>query len=228
MRIRGDALKELAQARGVSTEQLGVAIERTGLVGDGAVRAVRNWMSGRHSPLCKAEDIRKLAAAVGVQTKDIARFTSQVRHHRGSPRKAKLLVDLIRGHGIIEAENMLRFTPKRAAVNVLKCLNAAVEDAKQSAADESLLVISHSTVDEGPRMKRFQPKDRGRAHSIIKRFSHITIGVEERAGKKSAPKAPTASASKPGAPKAKKSDGSDTGAAPKKASSKRAPKKENA
>ena len=42
------------------------------------------------------------------------------------------------------------------------------------------LFVAESTVDDGPRMKRFQPKDRGRAHQIIKRFSNITIGVEER------------------------------------------------
>lgn len=180
MRLRGEKLKRVALERGMTPEQLGPAIERTGLTGDSAVRAIRNWMANRASPAPKATDIRKLAEAMGCGPKDIARFTSQVRQHRGSPRKAKLLVDLIRGRGILEAQNLLRFTPKRAALNVMKCLAAAIEDAKQMDADEALLFVSHSSCDEGSVMKRFQPKDRGRAHQILKRFSHITVGVEER------------------------------------------------
>lgn len=180
MRLRGEKLKRVALERGLTPEQLGPAIERTGLTGDSAVRAIRNWMANRASPAPKATDIRKLAEAMGCGPKDIARFTSMVRQHRGSPRKAKLLVDLIRGRGILEAQNLLRFTPKRAALNVMKCLAAAIEDAKQMDADEALLFVSHSTCDEGSVMKRFQPKDRGRAHQILKRFSHITVGVEER------------------------------------------------
>ncbi|MBX3375451.1 MAG: 50S ribosomal protein L22 [Phycisphaeraceae bacterium] len=138
-------------------------------------------MKGRDHPRCKAADIAKLAAAVGAAPKDIARFVSEVRHHRGSPRKAKLLVDLVRGKSVDEALNLLTFTTKRAAVNVKKALNAAIADAERAEADVTALYIVESRVDDGGMIKRFQPKDRGRAHPIEKRLSHITIGLEEKA-----------------------------------------------
>ena len=89
-------------------------------------------------------------------------------------------MDLVRGRHVDEALNLLAFTPQRAAVNVRKCLSAAIADAEQNDADVTNLFVTESTIDDGPRMKRFQPKDRGRAHAIIKRFTHITIGVQER------------------------------------------------
>lgn len=183
MRLRGDKLGQLAKAAGVSVEQLAEAVQRTGLEGDKAVSALGNWMKGRDHPRCKATDIAKLAAAVGAQPKDIARFVSRVDHHRGSPRKAKLLVDLVRGKHVLEAENLLTFTTKRAALNVKKALRAAIADAEQAQADTTALYVVESRVDAGGMIKRFQPKDRGRAHQILKRLSHITIGVEERAPK---------------------------------------------
>ena len=181
MKLRGDILEQLAAKRGVSREQLGAAIERSGLMGDRALSAVGNWLKGRDHPRCKAADIAKLAAAVGAQPKDIARFVSEIRHHRGSPRKAKLLVDLVRGKSVDEALNLLSFTTKRAAVNVKKALNAAIADAERAEADVTALYVVESRVDDGGMIKRFQPKDRGRAHPIEKRLSHITIGLEEKA-----------------------------------------------
>ncbi len=180
MRIRGDTLKRLAAERGTGREALAQAVERTGLGRDDALKAVGNWMAGRDHPRCKAGDVAKLAEALGVAAKDIAKFESRVVHHRGSPRKARLLADLVRGKGVDEALSLLSFTTKRAAVNVKKALTAAVADAELSEADVTALFVSESRVDEGPVMKRFQPKDRGRAHKILKRFSHITVCVEER------------------------------------------------
>jgi large subunit ribosomal protein L22 len=181
VRLRGDTLKTLAAKAGVTPEQLAQAVDRTGLEGDKAVSAVKNWMAGRDHPRCKAADITKLAAAVGAAPKDIARFVSRVSHHRGSPRKAKLLIDLIRGRSVDDALNQLSFTTKRAAVNIRKALSAAIADAEQAEADVTALYVVESRVDDGGMMKRFQPKDRGRAHPIEKRFSHITVGVQERA-----------------------------------------------
>lgn len=181
MKIRGDRLEQLAAEKGVSIEQLAGAIERTGLVGDRAVSALKNWMGGRDHPRCKKTDIDKLATALGVQAKELARFTSQVCYHRGSPRKAKLVIDLIRGKSFDQAVNLLTFNGRRAAVNVKKCLMAAYAEAEQAQADPASLVVVESRVDDAPRIKRFQPKDRGRAHPIIKRMSHITISLQERA-----------------------------------------------
>ena len=184
MVIRGDRLKEVAAEAGVSREQLAQAVERVGLKGPGAVKAVSNWMDGRETSGCKASDIAKLAQTLGCQVRDIALFRSQVRHHRGSPRKARLLADLVRGKSVDEALNLLRFTTKRAAVNIRKALSAAIADAEQAEADVTTLFVAESRVDDGPKLKRFNQKDRGRAHPILKRFSHITIGVQERAAKK--------------------------------------------
>ncbi len=180
MRVRGDQLKKLAAESGVSVEDLGAAVERTGLEGARAVSAVRNWMRGSDHPRCKASDIRRLAEALSVPVTAIARFTSEVRHHRGSTQKARLVADMIRGRSYIDADKVLMFSPKRASVNFQKALKAAAADAGEFGADSDRLVIAECRVDEGPQIKRFQPKDRGRAHPIIKQMSHITIGLEER------------------------------------------------
>jgi large subunit ribosomal protein L22 len=180
VRINAQKLKTRAAEAGVSVEALARAVERTGLTGAKAVSAVNNWMRGSDHPRCKAEDVRALAQALGCQPKDIARFTTVFRYHRGSPRKAKLLVDLIRGKRVDEAMNLLTFTTKRAAVDVKQALMSAIADAEQAEADVTTLVVAESMVANGPVMKRFQPKDRGRAHPILKRMTHITVGVEER------------------------------------------------
>jgi large subunit ribosomal protein L22 len=180
VKIRGEQLKKLAQERQVNPEQLGQAIVRTGLGPRESASAIRNWMQGRDHPRCKKADLDKLANALGVQAKDLATFTSRVNFHRGSSRKAKLLVDLVRGKSVDEAQNLLTFTTKRAALNVKKALMAAVADAEQAQADTTQLVVAEARVDEAGMIKRFQQKDRGRAHPILKRLSHITISVHER------------------------------------------------
>lgn len=184
MRLRGDNLKKLADEAGVTADDLAEAVKRTGLERgkhrDKALEAVTNWMAGRDHPRCKAADIRRLAEAVGCDVSEISRFVSEVKHHRGGTRKARLVADLIRGRSYQEAEELLMFSPKRAAVNVRKCLTAAYAEAQQADADQERLVVVESRVDEAPHIKRFRPKDRGRAHPILKRTSHITIGLEER------------------------------------------------
>jgi len=182
--VRLDAAKfksRIAEA-GVSDEDLGAAVERTGLKGPSAVKAIRNWKMGREQPKAKASDIAKLAETLGCERKDLAIFVSEVRHHRGSPKKARLVADLVRGKSVAEAENLLSFTQKRAATNLKKALMAAYAEAEQNGAgDPSRLVVSRCQVDGAQHIKRFQPKDRGRAHPILKRTSHITVGLSESA-----------------------------------------------
>ena len=180
MRLRANELKTRAAEAGVSVEQLADAVARDGLSGAKALSAVRNWMGGKAQPKCMRSDIEAMATAVGCLPKDIAKFTSQVRNHRGSPKKAKLVADMIRGKGFEEANNMLEFSTKRAAVNIQKALKAAAADAEQLGADPSNVFVSEVAVDRGMHIKRFQPKDRGRAHPILKRTSHITLSVQER------------------------------------------------
>lgn len=183
MRIQANKLTAAMTAKGVNPQALAQAIVEPGFGESDAVRALENWSVGRDHPRCKAQTIRKMAGALGVRPVDLCKFTSQYRNHRGSPRKVKLLVDLIRGKSVDEARNLLTFTTKRAAANVRRALNAALTEAEQAEANYEKLFVSESTVDNGTIMKRFQPKDRGRAHSIHKYFSHITISVEERGGK---------------------------------------------
>lgn len=180
MKLRNEEVKKRMSEQGVSAEQLADAIERDGLKGPKALSAIRNWLRGADHPRAGRKDIEALAAALGCNIGAIARFSSYVHYHRGSPRKARLVADMIRGKTFKDADEMLAFSTKRAAVNVRKALRAAMADAEAFGVDESSLVVSESRVDEGPHIKRFRPKDRGRAHQILKRTSHITVGVEER------------------------------------------------
>ena len=105
----------------------------------------------------------------------------QAKHRfaRISARKARLIADLIRGRDVQDAENVLKFTPNRAASIVSKVLVSAVANAKEAEADEGLLYVKEARVDEGPTIKRIRPKDRGRAHMIFKRTSHVTVVVDQ-------------------------------------------------
>jgi large subunit ribosomal protein L22 len=181
MRIHSQRLKQYAEDAGVGVDALAQAVERTGLKGPEASSAVRNWMRGSDHPRCRAEDIRRLAQALGRPAKELALFESQVMGTRGSTRKIRLVADLIRGQRVDRALDQLSFTTRRAAVDIKKCLQAAIADAEEAEADVANLYVARSFVGEGMRIKRFQPKDRGRAHAIVKQTSHITVGVEERA-----------------------------------------------
>ena len=101
------------------------------------------------------------------------------RYARISPRKARLIADMVRGRDVQDAMNILQFSPHRAAGMVSKVLLSAISNAKENEADENRLYVSVARVDEGPTMKRFRPKDRGRAHSILKRTSHIIVAVDQ-------------------------------------------------
>ena len=103
------------------------------------------------------------------------------RFARISARKARLVVDVIRGREVQEAMNLLEFMPHRAAVMIRKVLASAIASANEAEADTDALFVSEARIDEGPTMKRWQPKDRGRAHPILKRTSHIIVTVEQQA-----------------------------------------------
>ena len=107
-------------------------------------------------------------------------YTNVHRRARISPTKARLVADMIRGKKVEEAMSALTLSKKRAAVLIQTALKAAVANADQKEADVRRLVVTDARVDEGPTMKRWQPKDRGRAHPIHKRTSHITVTVDEK------------------------------------------------
>ncbi len=104
------------------------------------------------------------------------------RYARISARKVRLVADMVRGREVQDAMNILKFSPHRAAGMVSKVLWSAISNAKEDEANENILYVSEARVDEGPTVKRFRPKDRGRAHSIFKRTSHITVVVEQGQG----------------------------------------------
>jgi large subunit ribosomal protein L22 len=101
------------------------------------------------------------------------------RFARIAPRKVKLFADMIRGENAQHALNILKFTPNRAAGMIAKVLTSAVANANEAEADVDRLVVADARVDSGPTIKRFREKDRGRAHRILKRTSHIVVVVEE-------------------------------------------------
>jgi large subunit ribosomal protein L22 len=105
---------------------------------------------------------------------------ARLRFARLAPRKARLVADLIRGRGSEEALNILSFTKKAAAKIIIKLLKSAIANATQKkTVDIDRLYIKKITVDQGPTMKRYQPRALGRATMIRKRTSHITIVLDE-------------------------------------------------
>jgi large subunit ribosomal protein L22 len=102
------------------------------------------------------------------------------RYARISERKVRLVADMIRGLKCDQAVQMLEYTHKRAAHMVSRVLQSAMANANEQEASMNRLFVSEARVDEGPIIKRFRPKDRGRAHPIQKRTSHIVIAVDER------------------------------------------------
>jgi len=103
-------------------------------------------------------------------------------HIRISPRKVRMVVDTVRGKSVSQAISILGFTRKKAALPVQKLLKSAVANAAENngISDVDTLVIDRIMVDEGPTLKRFMPRARGRATPIRKRTSHIRIILRER------------------------------------------------
>ncbi|MEM7736841.1 MAG: 50S ribosomal protein L22 [Deinococcota bacterium] len=100
---------------------------------------------------------------------------------RITPQKTRLVADLVRGCDVEKAEDILRFTPRRAAQPILKLLQSAKANAVNNHdMFEDSLFVSKIMVDEGPTLKRYLPRARGRADLLRKRTSHITIVLEER------------------------------------------------
>jgi large subunit ribosomal protein L22 len=106
---------------------------------------------------------------------------AQAKYIRQSPYKVRRVLDLVRGLPVEEAEHLLRHVNRRAAEPVTKVLKSAVANAEHNHALDALdLVVAEAFADEGPTLKRFRPRARGRATRINKRTSHITIVVADR------------------------------------------------
>jgi len=107
---------------------------------------------------------------------------ARVKNLRGSARKARLVLDLIRGKKVREAQNILLFSKKRVAVNIAKLLNSAVANAQQkdNKVDTGDMVVNKVFADDGPIMRRHRPRAHGRATIIRRRTCHITLELSEK------------------------------------------------
>jgi len=108
-----------------------------------------------------------------------------LKNYRQSPRKVRLVADLIKGKGVTEALLELDFLAKRASAPIKKLLVSAVSNAKNMGKDQDSLIVKELRVDKGIVMKRMMPRAMGRASRINKRTSHVTLQLGEKVVKKS-------------------------------------------
>ena len=108
----------------------------------------------------------------------LTKVRATAKHVRVSPTKVRQVARLIQGMPALEAATMLEFTDKAAARPLLKCLNSAIANAENNdGLDPEDLVVHSAVADEGPTLKRYQPRAMGRAYRIRKRSTHITVIV---------------------------------------------------
>ena len=100
---------------------------------------------------------------------------------RSSPRKMRIVADVVRGKNVQEALNQLHFMPQKAARPIERTIQSAVanllDQNQGERVDETELVVTQILVDEAPFIKRYRPVSRGRAHPILKRSSHLTVVI---------------------------------------------------
>jgi len=107
-----------------------------------------------------------------------------LKNYRQSPRKVRLLADLVRGKRVPEALTVLSFANKRAAGPFAKLIQSASQNARMIGKNPETLIIKHVAVDKGEVLKRFMPRARGSASRINKRNSHIVVELAERGSTK--------------------------------------------
>ena len=103
-----------------------------------------------------------------------------LKNYRQSPRKVRLIADLVRGKSAADALTTLRFVDKRAAQPFAKLIESAIGNAEQQGADLDKLIIKSVQVNKAPTLKRFMPRARGSASRINKRNSHLSVELGEK------------------------------------------------
>ncbi len=152
---------------------------------------------------------------------------AKTKYLKGSPRKARLVIDLIRGRNVSQALAILKFTEKRAAQPIAKCLNSAIANATNIAEQQNIAIdpddlwVKSCFVDMGPtkNRRRMRPAPQGRAYREQRHYCHITIHVSSEQTVTEVKAKPEAEApkKKAEAPKAKTAKAKDAAPAPKKA-----------
>lgn len=123
----------------------------------------------------------KAKALVRAENKD-RRPKAIAKYIRISPSKVQIVLDLIRGQDYKDAVAILKTTAKAAAEPILKCMNSAAANAEVNLGmNKDALYVAECYADQGPTLKRMQPVSRGRGYRILKRTSHITVILDERA-----------------------------------------------
>ncbi len=108
-------------------------------------------------------------------------YRAKLSHLRVSPRKVRLVCDLVRGKKVQEAIDLLRFTKRGCSKNVMKLIQSALANANnKSGVDVDKLHVNTLFVDQGPTLKRSLPRARGSASPILKRTSHVTVVLAEK------------------------------------------------
>jgi large subunit ribosomal protein L22 len=114
-------------------------------------------------------------------TDDRQRVRAQAKWVRTSPRKARIVLDHIRGRSVPEARTILAFTPRAAATDIEKVLRSAVANAEANLGlDGDDLLVEAAYADDGPTLKRWKPRARGRVNRIKKRTCHVTLVLAEQ------------------------------------------------
>jgi large subunit ribosomal protein L22 len=117
-------------------------------------------------------------------TTEFPSATAVARFVRVSPRKARRVIDLVRGRSVADALDILRWAPQAASEPVAKVIASAAANAQNNnGLDPATLVVATVYADEGPTAKRIRPRAQGRAFRIRRRTSHITVVVESRPAK---------------------------------------------
>jgi len=135
-------------------------------------------VSSPASPAGRSGSSRRRDASPRADAERTVEVRAQAKYVRTAPRKARLVIDHIRGKDVEQARAILSLTTRAAAVDVLKLLDSAVANAENNhelVADE--LKVGRAYVDEGPTLKRYRPRALGRATQIRKRTSHMTIAL---------------------------------------------------
>jgi len=118
---------------------------------------------------------------MAVSGDDTMKVRAQSKWVRTSARKARLVLDHIRGRSVPEARTILAFTPRAAATDIEKVLRSAVANAEANhGLDGDDLVVEAAYADEGPTLKRWKPRARGRVNRIRKRTCHVTLVLSEK------------------------------------------------
>ncbi len=173
-------LKKIFRRQSRTVEQLAEQIVRPGLNRKAAVSAIKNWQKGLFKPIPRKQDMEKLASALSVEVNDISEWCSTYRYAPGSPLKARPVARMIVGRPVQDAMDILKFTKKRSAAMINKVLKSAIADADEQQAETDNLYVASAIIDDaGVRIgtKRFRAKDRGRAHAIAQKASHIHVTV---------------------------------------------------